>query len=416
MNCERVRRQLGVYRELDRVERRALAQHLAGCPSCRAAWQEEQQARAVVAGVPRLEPPRGLEGRLLAIPATAGAARPAHPALPWLAIAGLLLLLFGAGLVRKAPVGPGSTGDTVALLVAAPRAAAGEAAPIVRQAAPANPRDDISRAEQAAVLLARAQAPAPAVAVAARQVGLARPARPAATAAPAPAALEPGADVSAAGGGLGSGGDIDTHGERNGTRATRTPASPTEPPPAPTPVPTVCVDITVVAFADLVGGDRPDCPGCDGQWTAEDEAAATAAGVVLPNWPIALYDPLNPDTSSATIIEDELTVNGGQGSYRFTSCAVTLPVRVQLRLRPANDWTVCPTLNTLEQDVTSAGATEVRFPMTLGCPVPTPPPSPTTVLLPDDPAADPTAATPTAAATDRPQPPATPDGSDDPQP
>jgi hypothetical protein len=409
--CERVRRQLGVYRELDRVERRAVAQHLAACPSCRAAWQEEQQARAVIVGVPRLEPPRGLEGRLLAIPATAGTARPGHPVMPWFAVTGVLLLLFGAGFVqltsgRSAP--PVTNG---AARVTSPETQAIGSGPIVRQIAPSMLLDKISRDEQAAVMLAQHTAPFTAVSVAARSVSAARAAEPPANAAPAPLTVDPGAGAPGPGRGLGAGVHGEEDDEAGGKRATRTPVPPTE--AAPLPSPTVCVDIKVVAFADLVGGDSPDCPGCDGQWTPEDEAAAAAAGVVVPTWLATLYDLADPDTSTSTIDEKWLIVDGGQASYTFKVCDESFPIRVELSAPSTVDWFVCPLLGTLEQEVTSADITEVRFPMTLGCPAPTPPPSATALTPPEDPAADPTAPAPT----DTPEPPAaTPPGSDDPQP
>jgi hypothetical protein len=364
--------------------------------------------------VPQLEPPRGLEGRLLAIPATAGVARSGHPVAPWLAVAGLLLLLFGAGQARL------GTGESDAPMDTAPKVMlqageAGATAPtaVARHQAP-SAAAGFGRGQTVAELQALGAVRAPAQVAAARPLPARPAARPPVAAAPAPgaSAAPGGAPAPGAGPGPGAQGTPDEPRSRPRRSGTATP----QPPPSAEPLPTACVDITVLAFADLAGGANPDCPTCDGRPSPADDAAAAAAGVVLPDWQVTLYDPLNPDTSAATIREAHLTVAGGRGSYHFNSCdfpdlSVHLPVRVQLRLQSADGWSVCPTLGRLEQDVTTAGSTTVLFPMTNGCPVPTPPPSATPGSEPEEPGAAPATAAPTAEDTPAaPAPPGTPDG------
>ncbi len=111
MSCEHVRRQLGVYRDLDRTERRAVARHLRGCERCRQHWQDEQAVRALVCAVPLLDPPRSLESRLLAIPAVARRPLLPRPA-PWLMLAAASLLLGAATLVWGPSNVPSTARDT----------------------------------------------------------------------------------------------------------------------------------------------------------------------------------------------------------------------------------------------------------------------------------------------------------------
>lgn len=76
----RVSRLVGVYGELDRAERRMIDEHLRACDACRQAWCDEQRVRAYLKGLPCVEPPVGLEGRLLAIPTAVAGVAGARPA------------------------------------------------------------------------------------------------------------------------------------------------------------------------------------------------------------------------------------------------------------------------------------------------------------------------------------------------
>ena len=48
MNCRRVNLLLGVYRQLDRAERRMVDTHLRDCEACRQVWRDERRLRAVI--------------------------------------------------------------------------------------------------------------------------------------------------------------------------------------------------------------------------------------------------------------------------------------------------------------------------------------------------------------------------------
>ncbi|MFQ5459363.1 MAG: zf-HC2 domain-containing protein, partial [Anaerolineae bacterium] len=68
MNCDRVRRLLGVFDEMDRATREAVQQHMAGCGECAMAWADELEFRRLMAS--RRHPAASPKARtaLLAIP------------------------------------------------------------------------------------------------------------------------------------------------------------------------------------------------------------------------------------------------------------------------------------------------------------------------------------------------------------
>lgn len=79
MICDSVQRLMSVQRELDRAERRVVSAHLRTCQACRAAWRDELRVRALISAVPDLDPPRGLEARLLHIPSQPPGPPPSGP-------------------------------------------------------------------------------------------------------------------------------------------------------------------------------------------------------------------------------------------------------------------------------------------------------------------------------------------------
>ena len=65
MRCDRVCRQLAVYRELNARERAALDAHLAGCARCAAAFEAYRRQDRLFSDLPELQPPAGLKAGVL---------------------------------------------------------------------------------------------------------------------------------------------------------------------------------------------------------------------------------------------------------------------------------------------------------------------------------------------------------------
>ncbi len=165
----------------------------------------------------------------------------------------------------------------------------------------------------------------------------------------------------------------------------------------------MCLTLTALVFADVAGDGSLDCPGCDGVLTAEDRELAAAAGLDLPaGMQLVVYDLSEPGGS--VLWEETLTPDGPAVTHEVNGVCGVLPLRVQLKL-PAGAWAACPVVGALEREVTTPGDATVTFPLTAGCPLPTPTLSPT-LVPPTATAPPPTAApgeqpaTPTAVATE----------------
>ena len=65
MRCDRVCRQLAVYREQSTRERASIEAHLKGCPRCAAAFEAYQRQDELFDSLPDLQPPVGLKSRVL---------------------------------------------------------------------------------------------------------------------------------------------------------------------------------------------------------------------------------------------------------------------------------------------------------------------------------------------------------------
>jgi hypothetical protein len=128
------------------------------------------------------------------------------------------------------------------------------------------------------------------------------------------------------------------------------------------------VALTVRAFADLAGGDDADCPGCDGRFDEADELRAAELGLRLPRLLVAVYDPAD-ESETATKREDWLVMGPALGTYATEICDVALPLVVELS--PPAGWSSCSGAG-LEQTLSEPGPAQVDFPLTVGCPAPSP--------------------------------------------
>lgn len=66
MNCHRIQKRLSAYQdgEIAGEERKRIAAHLEGCPACRNAYAELEQAWQSLEKIPEIEASAGFEGRL----------------------------------------------------------------------------------------------------------------------------------------------------------------------------------------------------------------------------------------------------------------------------------------------------------------------------------------------------------------
>ncbi len=388
MSCSRIRRLIGIYRELDRPERRMLAAHLRSCQRCQVAWRNEQELLRRVRAIPDLEPPAGLEGRLLRIPSLP-AAQPRLRLLPRLLP--LLLLVLG-GLA-------GLSGGAVILLGEAPWGGAGQPA---ASGLPSEP-DSAARSDAAAApmqpgasdpSLDEARLSAPIERQVERPLRTPRPAAPTALAA-LPDRAASGSRPGLPGGGVDPNGAPASSSRRSGSDEApdsaggpdagprerpsapdptrQPPPAPTEPPsePRPTELAQACVDLTLRIAAD--------CPVCEG-----------AAPDPLPALPEDLFWSVY-DARSMALGEGSLQAAGRPRLEASLDriCGV-LPLTVELHLTDP-DWATCPASGTdLQRLVRSAGAHDLDFSLSRGCPVPTSTPSPGATEPPDSPTASPT--------------------------
>jgi len=390
MSCTRIRRLIGVYRGLDRAERRMLATHLRGCEQCRSTWSAEQDLLRRVRAIPELDPPAGFEGRLLNIPALVST-QPRTWLLPrllplvLLALGGLLAL-DGRGL----PVH----------LIASGNAGAGAGAQASLGAA-------VDSAEAVSVSgEAGASRPAHALGLPVARLGRITLLTPQPEQKPLPPVVPAGrgATRSAFGqsftgiSGKPESSDLKANGipedtdapsaETNSNRSRNQDAgkNPTEPPPpttspAPSQVALACVDLTLQVFSD--------CPDCDG---------ALPPGLALPLPSVLYYDVY--DSRQAALLEGLLEPDGkSRIEQRLESLCGSLPLTVQLRFTDP-DWRSCPTGDSLRRLVTSDGVHSLEFGLTRGCPAPTePPPTAGTETPEPPPSATPGAVGPTAQST-----------------
>jgi anti-sigma factor RsiW len=68
MNCRHIQKRLSAYHDGEIVgkERERIAAHLEGCPACRSAYAELEQAWQLLERIPEIEASAGFEGRLSA--------------------------------------------------------------------------------------------------------------------------------------------------------------------------------------------------------------------------------------------------------------------------------------------------------------------------------------------------------------
>ena len=383
MTCARIRRLIGVYRELDRPERRMLAEHLQGCESCRLAWRAEQQVLARLRSIPVLDPPARLEPRLLRIPSLA-APRPRGWLLPrllplaLLALGGLLTLGDGrreaSQAERAAPAELGRRG-TPGLPAAADASAAREVSLAASAAArPVDRQGRFALRTPEAARLTEAQAPA-----------AARPAS-----APRPPAVRPRSIAGLHGGdndpfgGAGGGGNKPQQPDPGEPKAPRPSPVPSQAPaPAEDPAP-ACVDLTLRLFAD--------CLDCDGQ-------QQPGSSLPLPEGlQYSVYD-----SSSRALTEGLIEAQGETAiALHLGLLCGRLPLQVQLlQIDPL--WLACPALGGASRGIDRAGPTSLDFGLGHSCPAPTAPPEPTEPAEPTPAAGEPSPAPP-----ETPSPPATP--------
>lgn len=328
MNCERVGGLLAVYRELDRSERRAVAEHLRRCETCRAAWRDEQYLVGLFASEADLAPPRALEARLLAIPHGAGMV----PALRRWGVGrpllGALLITGVVGLMR---------GGVTPTQTAGVRGPATEGAPIGAPTRVA--RERIPLLYEGAATAAR-----PAESEPAPDVVVVVPYEPE----PMAAAVVPEATVPRAA----VGGRSEA---REGPRATAVPS------PAPTASPEPCVVVFLHAFADVAGEAGGACPGCDGVFNDEDAAEARRRGLALPGFQIAAYD-----ASGTVLFEQAVPPGGVEAALTLPALCGRLPLTVQV-VGLGGGWAPCAG-HGLEVEIGAPGRATVVLPLTPGCP------------------------------------------------
>ena len=373
MVCERTQRLIGVYRELDRAERRMVNEHLRGCSACQSAWQDELRVRAHMRMDRMLEPSRGFESKLLAIPRHVPAPSPMTTwlrgiglALTALLGAALLTRMAGLGLPADAPLNGSSLSvdPSAAILLGGP---GGLARP---QAIARTTPVDLARGVEVAPPAANAGQMGPKAA--GRPLvpsGAARPPagskNPMATDAANGEASDPPAEADA-------GADV-TPGEDEGEE--RRSAPPTVEPKL------ACVSVAVLLFADLAGDSGLDCQGCDGQYTDEDEAEAARRHLGLPSGlQLLLYAGDTPLLEQLVDVDPE----SARQTVVLSACDVPAggPIRVQL-VGISEGWSLCPASPKLvDVSVDDEGHGSGQFALRADCPVLAPPPVSTDVPTP----------------------------------
>jgi hypothetical protein len=397
MNCRRVNLLLGEYRHLDRAERRMVDAHLRGCDACRQARQDEVRVRAAIINIPSCEPTPGLEPRLRAIaaspppPAAGGPSGGVANRVGWLvaAVVGGVALFVASPWGGPAPGGSPAGSDQAAGI----RPAARSAVSSVGRAAGSLPETIVRR--RGAVRWGTTAPEVPEDVVAGQGVEVALDAAPTVRlgAAEHRSASRPGADLPAKSVPVNpvpapaiaiadaTSGPVDRPRRADPPAAppavnpqqTSTPR-PVATQPLASPTPRGCVVITAQVFADLAGaGSLADCPGCDGAWTAGDEALAAELGVVLPaGVQLAVYD-----ANRNVLVEETFDVQQSpMVEHAFEDLCFELPVSVALVNLPPG-WATCPVSGVVEQHVDTPGRAQVRFPLTSGCPIATPSATPT---------------------------------------
>lgn len=384
----RVSRLVGVYGELDRAERRMIDEHLRACDACRQAWCDEQRVRAFLKGLPCVDPPAGLEARLLAIPAAAaggggGGGGTTWPGWPWLAsltaavalVGGLSMATWGG----DAPVAPPAG---TARLVTAPAHGANPS-PVARAARPplalAAGDPDALAAGTGADPNAR---PAP-LAVAPRAAA-GDPSRPSAADAAASMAATGGGGLPAAVAVANASGEPSVHDpapvRRGSPPARGDRAAPGNPPTAanvapraPTATagaPALCADLSIRVFADVAGETAdPVCPACDGRWTDADDARAAALGLRLPaGFQLAVYDA----TGRVRAESPSLAPDGARIDWSFGRVCGVAPLTVQVVGLPAV-WAACPAAPGDALAIREPGPAALQLGLQPACPVAPPP-------------------------------------------
>ncbi|MCB9175999.1 MAG: zf-HC2 domain-containing protein [Caldilineae bacterium] len=356
MTCARIRRLIGVYRELDRPERRMLAEHLQGCESCRLAWRAEQQVLARLRSIPVLDPPAGLEPQLLRIPSLA-APRPRGWLLPrmlplaLLALGGLLTLGDGwrpaTPADRAAPAALDGPGDADRLAAADPSAAHPASLAASPAARPVDRQVRYALRTPEAARLAEIQAPP-----AGRAAGGTRlpTLRPRGVTGPRGGDNDPFGD---AGGGANKPQQPDP-GEPKAPRPSPAPSQ--TPAPAEDPAP-ACVDLTLRIFAD--------CLDCDGQ-PGPGSSQALPEGMQF-----SVYD-----SSPQALTEGLIEARGETAiSLHLGPLCGRLPLQVTLlQIDPL--WLACPSLGGASRRIDTAGPASLDFGLGHSCPAATAAPEP----------------------------------------
>jgi hypothetical protein len=394
---------MAVHGELDRPERRAVAAHLRACDRCRLVWHQELRVKAVIAAIPDLEPPKGLEARLLRIPSTP----PPTPGPGFrptlLGPAGGAALLAAITIGASILVAPRFAGTATHAVASSPAGVSAIAAP------PAAAATIVTRNE-----VARLAFPAPDTTPAASTAAQGRqsqgseragPSRPAPFVALPNAERDPARDGERAAIGQvepRSGDRPDQVGARHESPdAPSAPASEIEKPaaggaavpaselhvtPVPatvSPTPATCASLSLHVFADTAGEGPRACGGCDGSFEVADASVAAEMGLTLPVFEVRVID-----SASSTLYEGLVVADGASVWVELPELCGSWPLAVRLEELP-DGWAACPSSGSLSRLVAGLESGTAVFPLTSGCYEPTPPaalltPMPTATSLPTE--------------------------------
>lgn len=370
----RVSRLVGVYGELDRAERRMIDEHLRACDACRQAWCDEQRVRAYLKGLPCVEPPAGLEARLLAVPASAGAGGPAGreawTGRPWWSplVATVVVLgavstaAWGVDVLAPPPVGAPATVTGSAAAAGSTSVARAGRPPVVGRATAAAGDAGFGATTARAIgtdgftrPASPAGAPADQAAAAAPTPGLAGGSPSAHD--PAPARRGPSA-----------------RGDRAAEGAPRAVVTASPRAPGPTTAAAFCADVSIRVFADVAGdGGDPACPTCDGRWTEADDARAAVLGLRLPaDFHLAVYDADGRVRAESPLLQPA----GARIDWSFGAVCGAGPLTVQVVGLPSA-WTPCGTAPGDALTVREPAAAALVLGLLPACPVALPSPTPT---------------------------------------